>query len=141
MKIDMIAEAPYIPTYASELAAGADVRAKIDNPIMLVSLDRRTIPTGVKMGIPEGYEVQVRPRSGLASKFGIVAVVGTIDADYRGEIGVTLINLSREPYTIQPNERIGQLVLAKVEKIEPNIVDTLDETARGEKGFGSTGKL
>lgn len=131
-----------LPKYETEGSAGLDVRANITEPIVLKSLERVLIPTGLKIAIPEGYEVQVRPRSGLAIKHGITMLnsPGTIDSDYRGEIKVIAVNLSNETYTIEPNERIAQLVLNKVEQIEFVEVDELDETNRGEGGFGHTGK-
>ena len=131
-----------LPKYETVGSAGMDVRANIKEPIVLGSLDRVLIPTGIKMEIPEGYEVQVRPRSGLALKHGIGMVnsIGTIDSDYRGEIGAILVNLGKEEYTIQPQERIGQLVLNKIEQIEWEVVESLTETKRGTGGFGHTGK-
>lgn len=131
-----------LPKYETSGAAGMDVRANISEPIVLGSLDRALIPLGLRLEIPEGYEVQVRPRSGLALKHGIGMVnsIGTIDSDYRGEIGAIIVNLSKEPYTIQPQERIGQLVLNKVEQIEWEVVEKLSESERGSGGFGSTGK-
>ena len=131
-----------LPKYETSGAAGMDVRANISEPIVLGSLDRVLIPLGLRLEIPEGYEVQVRPRSGLALKHGIGMVnsIGTIDSDYRGEIGAIIVNLSKEPYTIQPQERIGQLVLNKVEQIEWEVVEKLSESERGSGGFGSTGK-
>lgn len=131
-----------IPKYETSGAAGIDVRANIKEAVVLKSLDRTLIPTGIKMAIPEGYEVQVRPRSGLALKYGITMLnsPGTIDSDYRGEIKVIVVNLSKDDYTIEPQERIAQLVLNKVEQIDFEVVDNLDETTRGEGGFGHTGK-
>lgn len=131
-----------LPKYETSGAAGMDVRANIKEPIVLGSLDRALIPLGLRLEIPEGYEVQVRPRSGLALKHGIGMVnsIGTIDSDYRGEIGAIIVNLSKEPYTIQPQERIGQLVLNKVSQIEWEVVEKLSESERGSGGFGSTGK-
>ena len=131
-----------LPKYETSGAAGMDVRANIKEPIVLGSLDRVLIPLGLRLEIPEGYEVQVRPRSGLALKHGIGMVnsIGTIDSDYRGEIGAIIVNLSKEPYTIQPQERIGQLVLNKVSQIEWEVVEKLSESERGSGGFGSTGK-
>lgn len=131
-----------LPKYETSGAAGMDVRANIKEPIVLGSLDRALIPLGLRLEIPEGYEVQVRPRSGLALKHGIGMVnsIGTIDSDYRGEIGAIIVNLSKEPYTIQPQERIGQLVLNKVEQIEWELVEKLSKSERGSGGFGSTGK-
>jgi dUTP pyrophosphatase len=131
-----------LPKYETLGAAGMDVRANIKEPITLGSLDRVLIPLGLKLEIPEGYEVQVRPRSGLALKHGIGMAnsIGTIDSDYRGEIGAIIVNLSKEPYTIQPQERIGQIVLNKVSQIEWEVVEKLSESERGSGGFGHTGK-
>lgn len=131
-----------LPQYESQGAAGLDVRANIKESIVLGSLERVLIPTGIKMAIPEGYEVQVRPRSGLAFKHGITLLntPGTIDSDYRGELKIIVANVSKEAYTIEPQERIGQLVLNKVEQMEFEIVENLEETERGEGGFGHTGK-
>ncbi|WP_291258993.1 dUTP diphosphatase [Fusobacterium sp.] len=138
----LIEEGVQLPKYETSGSAGMDVRANIKEPITLGSLERVLIPTGIKMAIPEGYEVQVRPRSGLALKHGIsmANAIGTIDSDYRGDIGVILINLSKDEYVIQPQERIGQLVLNKVAQMEFEIVEALDETERGAGGFGHTGK-
>lgn len=131
-----------LPKYETSGAAGMDVRANITEPIVLGSLERTLVPTGLKIAIPEGYEVQVRPRSGLALKHGITLLntPGTIDSDYRGELKVIIANMSKDFYTINPGERIGQLVLNKVEQIEWEVVETLDETERGAGGFGHTGK-
>ena len=130
------------PFYASKQAAGMDVRANIKESILIRPMERKLIPTGIKMAIPEGYEVQVRPRSGLAYKNGLTVLnaPGTIDADYRGDIGVILINLGNENYIVEPNERIAQLVLSEVPQMKLIKVDTLDETERGAGGFGHTGK-
>lgn len=130
------------PKYATSESAGADLRANIDTEITLEPLQRVLIPTGIKMSLPNGYEGQVRPRSGLAYKHGITVLnaPGTIDEDYRGDVGVILVNLSSEPYTIKPNERIAQLVVAKYEQVHFQDSDFLTETSRGEGGFGSTGK-
>lgn len=130
------------PMYMTEGSAGMDVRANISEPIILESLERKLIPTGIKMEIPVGYEVQVRPRSGLALKHGIslVNTPGTIDSDYRGEIGVILINLSKDAFRIEPNERIAQLVLGKVYQMDFIEEENLTETERGAGGFGHTGK-
>ena len=138
----VIEEGVTLPKYETTGSAGMDMRANIAEPITLGSLERVLVSTGIKMAIPEGYEVQVRPRSGLALKHGIsmANAIGTIDSDYRGEIGVILINLSKESYTIQPQERIGQIVLNKVEQIEFEVVTSLESTERGEGGFGHTGK-
>lgn len=131
-----------LPKYETEGSAGMDVRANIKEPITLKSLERMLIPTGLKVAIPEGYEIQVRPRSGLAIKHGITMLnsPGTVDSDYRGELKVIVVNLSNEAYIIEPNERIGQFVLNKVEQIEFIEVEELDSTERGEGGFGHTGK-
>ena len=131
-----------LPAYETTGAAGMDVRANITKEIELQPLDRVLIPTGLKFAIPEGYEILVRPRSGLARKHGLTVLntPGTIDSDFRGELGIILINLSRETYVIQPEERIAQLVLSPVVQAEFEEVETLDETERGEGGFGHTGK-
>ncbi|MGL4642390.1 MAG: dUTP diphosphatase [Cetobacterium sp.] len=130
------------PKYMTEGAAGMDVKANITEPVTLKTLERKLIPTGIKMEIPFGYEVQVRPRSGLALKHGITLVntPGTIDSDYRGEVGVILINLSNDEFIVNPGERIGQLVLQKVYKMEFEEVEELSTTVRAEGGFGHTGK-
>lgn len=130
-----------LPAYATELSAGMDLRADIKEPLTLYTLDRVLIPTGLYIELPAGYEAQIRTRSGLAIKYGIVSLnsPGTVDADYRGEICVELINLSRDPYTIYPGERIAQMVVAKHETVEFKIVDKLSETERGKGGFGHTG--
>lgn len=130
-----------LPGYATLGAAGLDVRANLLEPVTLKPLERRLIPTGLKVAIPVGYEIQVRPRSGLAFKHGVTVLntPGTIDADYRGEIGVLLVNLSSEPFVVEHGERIAQLVVAKHEQISWEEVDELNETTRGAGGFGSTG--
>ncbi len=131
-----------LPFYATPQAAGMDLKANIDSVWTLQPMERKLIPTGLKIQLPEGCEAQVRPRSGLALKHGITVLnaPGTIDADYRGEIGVILINLGQEPFEIQPGERIAQLVIARYEKAEWKEVELLNETNRGAGGFGSTGK-
>ncbi|MCJ8342770.1 MAG: dUTP diphosphatase [Cetobacterium sp.] len=131
-----------VPQYMTTGAAGMDVKANIEEPIVLNSLDRYLVPTGIKMEIPEGFEVQVRPRSGLAIKHGISLVnsPGTIDSDYRGEIKIIMINLSGTPYTIEPGERIAQLVLQKVYRMNFKKVENLEESERASGGFGHTGK-
>ena len=131
-----------LPKYETKGSAGMDVRANIKESITLKSLERILVPTGLKVAIPEGYEIQVRPRSGLAIKHGITMLntPGTVDSDYRGELKVIVVNLSNEAYTIEPNERIGQFVLNKIEQIEFVEVEELDSTERGEGGFGHTGK-
>lgn len=130
-----------LPTYATVLSAGMDVRASLDAPVELAPGERRLIPTGLYIALPEGYECQVRPRSGLALRHGITLVntPGTVDADYRGEIGVILINLGQEPFIIADGERIAQLVVKRYERVEWEPVESLDTTIRGEGGFGSTG--
>ena len=129
------------PTYATLLSAGMDVRANIEEPITLAPLQRVLVPTGLYIALPEGYECQARPRSGLAVKHGITVLnsPGTIDADYRGELKTLLVNLSDTPFVIEPGERIAQLVVAKHEHVEWEEVEVLDETERGEGGFVSTG--
>ena len=131
-----------LPSYSTELSAGVDLRAYLDTPIILKPLERALIPTGLYIELPQGYEAQVRPRSGLAIKYGITVLnsPGTIDADYRGEIKVILINLSNESFTINNGDRIAQMVIAKHETAQWIEVDNLSETKRGEGGFGSTGK-
>ena len=131
-----------LPQYQTAHAAALDISANIDAPITLNPLERALVPTGLFMALPEGHEAQVRPRSGLALKHGIGVVnsPGTIDADYRGEIKVLLINLSNEPFEIRDGERIAQLIIARYEQIEWQEVSELDETARGQGGFGHTGK-
>lgn len=131
-----------LPAYESKSAAGMDLRANLDDPCILKPMQRKLIPTGIYMALPDGYEAQVRPRSGLAYKLGITVLnaPGTIDADYRGEVGVLLINLSEDNYILQDGERIAQLVIARYEQAQLVEVDVLDDTERGEGGFGSTGK-
>ena len=131
-----------LPAYATALSAGMDVRACLDASVVLKPLERAMVPTGLFLEIPAGYEVQVRPRSGLAAKKGITVLnaPGTIDADYRGEVKVILVNLSDEPFTIENGERIAQLVLARHECIEWECVEELSASDRGEGGFGSTGR-
>jgi len=130
-----------LPIYSTEHSAGMDLRAFLDESIVLQPLERTLIPTGLCIEVPEGYEAQVRPRSGLAIKNGITVLntPGTIDADYRGEVRVILINLSNEPFLIQNGDRIAQMVIAKYEKITWNQVEQLSETKRGAGGFGSSG--
>lgn len=130
-----------IPAYETSQSAGMDLRANIDDAVSLKPLERAIIKTGLHIALPAGFEAQVRPRSGLAAKKGITVLnsPGTIDADYRGEIGVILVNLSNEVFVIQDGERIAQLVIAKHERVEWNEVAVLDETERGSGGFGSTG--
>lgn len=131
-----------LPAYATPLSAGMDIRANLAEPITLQPMERRLIPTGLHIALPQGYEAQMRPRSGLALKHGITLLntPGTIDADYRGEIGIILINLSTEPFTVNDGERIAQMVIARHEQAEWLPVEVLDETERGSGGFGHTGK-
>ncbi len=130
-----------LPNYETEGSAGMDLRADIEEPITLGSLERSLIPTGIFIALPQGFEAQIRPRSGLAAKRGLTCLntPGTIDADYRGEIKVILVNLSNETQTIEPAERIAQMVIAKHERVTWEEVSILDETQRGAGGFGSTG--
>ena len=130
-----------LPAYATALSAGMDLRANIEEPIVLRPMERRLIPTGLYIALPPGFEAQVRPRSGLALKHGITVLnaPGTIDADYRGEVGVLLINLSQEPFTINNGERIAQMVIARHEQVEFEPVEELDATERGAGGYGHTG--
>ena len=131
-----------LPTYATAASAGMDLRAAIEESISLAPMERKIIPTGMSIALPEGHEAQVRPRSGLAVKHGITVLnsPGTIDADYRGEIGVILINLSNEVFTVAPEDRIAQLVIAQYTQIVWEPAQTLEESERGSGGFGSTGK-
>lgn len=131
-----------LPTYATDLSAGMDIRANLTEPVVLKPLERRLIPTGLYIALPEGSEAQIRPRSGLAIKHGITLLntPGTIDADYRGEIGIILVNLSSEPFTVNDGERICQMVIASYKQVEWTPVETLDDTERGAGGFGHTGK-
>lgn len=130
-----------LPTYETHGSAGMDVRAELDAPITLAPFQRTLIPTGLRVQLPIGYELQVRPRSGLALKHGlsIVNTPGTVDSDYRGEIGIIVINLSNDPYTIQPGERIAQFVITQYTRVEWESTDRLDETKRGDGAFGHTG--
>ena len=142
MKVKIINRSRHqLPSYATELSAGMDLRANLDQPIELQPLQRALVPTGLFMALPEGYEAQVRPRSGLAIKKGITVLnsPGTIDADYRGEVCVILGNLSNEPFTITDGERIAQMVIARHEQVAWCECDVLDETERGAGGFGHTG--
>ena len=130
-----------LPAYATPQSAGMDLRANLSEPVTLHPMERRLIPTGLHIALPEGYEAQVRPRSGLALKHGLTVLntPGTIDADYRGEIGVVLINLSQEVFVINDGERIAQMVIARHEQGDFIVVEALDETERGEGGYGHTG--
>lgn len=142
MKVKIVNQSPYpCPAYATEQSAGVDLKAHLPEAVTLQPLQRTLVPTGLSIALPAGYEAQVRPRSGLAAKHGITVLntPGTIDADYRGEVKVILVNLSNEPFVVEPGERIAQLVLAKHEVIEWEETDQLAESSRGEGGFGSTG--
>ncbi len=143
IKVKIINHSPYsCPAYATPLSAGVDLKANLDQPVVLQPLGRALIPTGLFIALPAGYEAQVRPRSGLALKHGITVLnsPGTVDADYRGELKCILVNLSEEPFTIEPGERIAQMVVARHEQVEWEQVEELDDTQRGAGGFGSTGK-
>ena len=131
-----------LPRYETDQSAGMDLRANLDEPVTLQPMERRLVPTGLFIALPKGYEAQVRPRSGLAIKHGITVLntPGTVDADYRGEVCVILVNLSQEPFEIVPGERIAQMVITRHEQVEWEQVEVLDETSRGAGGFGSTGK-
>lgn len=142
MKVEIINKSKHqLPAYETALSAGMDLRANIDAPIVLQPLERTLVPTGLFIALPEGYEAQVRPRSGLAIKKGITVLnsPGTIDADYRGEVCVILVNLSKEPFTITDGERIAQMVVARHEHVQWCECEVLDETSRGTGGFGHTG--
>ena len=143
MKVKIINKSAFpTPEYATELSAGLDLKADIETPVILKPLERAMVPTGLFIALPEGTEAQVRPRSGLAAKFGVTVLntPGTIDADYRGEIKVILVNLSNQDFVVNTGERIAQMVVAKFEQVEWDEVEVLDETVRGEGGFGSTGR-
>ena len=142
MKVKIINKSNYpVPAYATEMSAGMDLKANNETPITLNPLERTMVPTGLYMELPQGYEAQVRPRSGLAAKKGITVInaPGTIDADYRGEICVLLVNLSNEPFVINPGERIAQMVVARHETVQWEEVEVLADSDRGAGGFGSTG--
>ena len=143
MNVEIINKSRHpLPAYATPLSAGMDLRANLDQPIVLKPLQRCLVPTGLYIALPAGYEAQVRPRSGLAIKkgIGVLNAPGTIDADYRGEICVILVNLSPDDFVIEDGERIAQLVVARHEQVTWNEVDTLDDTERGAGGCGHTGK-
>lgn len=142
MKVKIVNRSAYpTPAYATEKSAGMDLKADIKEPVTLNPLERAMIPTGIFIALPDGTEAQVRPRSGLAAKHGISVLnaPGTIDADYRGEVKVILVNLSNQPFVVNPGERIAQMVVARYEKVEWDEVEALDDTDRGAGGFGSTG--
>lgn len=143
MKVKIVNKSAWdSPFYATEKSAGMDLKANIVEPVVLGPLDRAMIPTGLFIALPDGTEAQIRPRSGLAAKHGISVLnsPGTIDADYRGEIKVILVNLSNETFTVNPGERVAQMVVARYEKVVWDEVESLDQTERGEGGFGSTGR-
>ncbi len=143
MKVQIINKSHHqLPAYATALSAGMDIRANLSEPVVIKPLERKLISTGLYIALPEGYEAQMRPRSGLALKHGITLLntPGTIDADYRGEIGVILVNLSSEPFVVNDGERICQMVIASYQQVEWEPVEVLTETERGEGGFGHTGK-
>ena len=143
MKVKIVNKSRFaLPEYQTPLSAGLDIRANLDEPVTLQPLERAMIPTGLFVALPEGCEMQIRPRSGLAAKHGITVLnsPGTIDADYRGEIKVILVNLSNEPFTIEAGERIAQMIVARYEQIEWEAAEELSSTERGAGGFGSTGK-
>ena len=143
MKVKIVNHSPFpLPAYATVQSAGMDLRADLPEPLTLGPLERAMVPTGLHIELPAGFEAQIRPRSGLAAKHGIsiVNAPGTVDADYRGEIKVILVNLSNEPFAIVPGERIAQMVVARHETVEWEPVEALEESERGSGGFGSTGK-
>ena len=141
MKVKVVNKSNHrLPEYKHPGDAGMDLKANIDSPIVLKPMERQLIPTGLRFQIPEGYEIQIRPRSGLSLKNGIMAILGTIDEPYIGDVGLIIINLGTENFVINPGDRIAQAVLNKVERIEWEEVAELAQTERGEGGFGSTGK-
>lgn len=143
MKVKVINRSHHpLPEYATTASAGLDLRANLDSPVTLQPLERKLIPTGLYIALPEGCEAQIRPRSGLALKHGIslLNTPGTIDADYRGEIGVILVNISNEPFEVSDGERIAQMVIARYEQVEWEPAESLDATERGAGGFGHTGR-
>ncbi len=144
MKVQIINKSKHpLPNYATSLSAGMDLRANLTEPVLLKPLQRCLVPTGLYISLPAGFEAQIRPRSGLALKKGITLLntPGTIDADYRGEIGVIMVNLSAEDFIIEDGERIAQMVISRHEQVEWEPVQVLDETERGEGGFGHTGTI
>jgi dUTP pyrophosphatase len=143
MKIKIVSKSKHaLPAYSTDSSAGMDLMANIDKPVKLKPLERALVPTGLFIELPQGYEAQIRPRSGLAIKYGISVLntPGTIDADYRGEVCVILINLSNKVYTVNDGERICQMIITRHEKIEWDLVKALNQTERGKGGFGHTGK-
>lgn len=142
LKIERLENNKILPEYKTEGAAGMDLCAAVSEPVTLKPFERKLIPTGLRIELEHGYEAQIRPRSGLSIKHGITLIncVGTIDEDYRGEVCVPVVNISNEEYTITPDERIAQMIIARVEQAEIEVVTELTATQRGEGGFGSTGK-
>jgi dUTP pyrophosphatase len=142
LKIERLPHNRILPEYKTDGAAGMDLCAAITEPVELKPLERALIPTGLKIELEHGYEAQIRPRSGMSIKHGITLIncVGTIDEDYRGEVCIPVVNISNETYTIQPDERVAQMIIARVEQAQIEVVTELSETSRGEGGFGSTGK-
>lgn len=141
LKIERLPHNKHLPEYQTAGAAGMDLCAAIEEPVVLKSLERALIPTGIKIELEHGYEAQIRPRSGLSIKHGITLIncVGTIDEDYRGEVCIAMVNISNETYTILPDERIAQMVITRVEQAQIEVHAALTDTARGTGGFGSTG--
>ena len=142
MKVKIVNHSPYpLPSYATLLSAGMDMRANVDSELIIKPLERVLVPTGIFIALPPGYEAQIRPRSGMASKknIGVLNSPGTIDADYRGEVKIILVNMSGEPVTIEPGERIAQMIVAAFTRVEWEEAEVLDATERGTGGFGSTG--
>ena len=143
VKISVVNKSSFdLPSYQSALAAGLDLRANLSDKILIYPMERKLIPTGLFIALPQGYEAQIRPRSGLAIKYGITVLnsPGTIDSDYRGEIGIILINLSNDRFVVNSGDRIAQMVISKYEQIKWEVLESLPKSNRGEKGFGSTGK-
>lgn len=143
MQIKIINQSKHsLPSYSTQASAGMDLRANLDAAVILKPLERKLIPTGLRIALPVGFEAQIRPRSGMALKHGIGVLnsPGTIDADYRGEIGVILVNLSADEYLVQDGDRICQMVISRHEQVQWEVVEQLEETVRGEGGFGHTGK-
>ena len=143
VKISVVNKSSFdLPSYQSALAAGLDLRANLSDKIVISPMERKLIPTGLFIALPQGYEAQIRPRSGLAIKYGITVLnsPGTIDSDYRGEIGIILINLSNKRFVVNSGDRIAQMVISKHEQIKWEVIESLPKSNRGEKGFGSTGK-
>lgn len=140
VRVKLINESNNVPPrYETKGSSGVDVKSKLEKDVLIKPMERVAIPTGLFLQIPKGYEIQIRPRSGLSLKTGLVAILGTIDSDYRGEIKIILSNLSSKDIIIRDGDRVAQMVLAKVEEIDWEIINTLENSERGEKGFGSTG--